>query len=429
MKRYDIKTITLRAWSAAALCAAALLAGCASESDSEGNGGQGGSGSQPRPTGYADPDGVIILNQGAPRMENGSVTFLAPDGSVVEHLYRTVNGTAVGNTSQDLWLCDGKYYLMSNNAEVPDLGSGEAGDGSIVIVDATTFRREKVFAFDELKFPRPEGSLDENEMIPAVTPLENIAVLDEHNVFFADGQGMYRLDAATGKMNIVKGTYAFGNQGNTIETTVGTRGMTVIGDHLYCVGGGFWSETKLLELTKDMDQVTRELPLKGEFTSGICRTGDHELLVATCGRSGSTKSYLTYVDTDSWSITLERPLNADISAEFMNSSGVTLAGDYLYFAAGTLTVSRVSLKSWEVEEYIHVADDAPEARYLTCNVVADPERQLLYVSVSNELGEAIVSDGNILVYDCSGEEPVLKNNLVNRGSYPVNIYPVSHFYR
>lgn len=428
MKRYDIKTTTLRAWSTAALCTAALLAGCTSESDSEGNGGQGGSTPQ-QPTGYADPDGVLILNQGAPRMENGSVTYLAPDGSVVEHLYRTVNGTEPGNTSQDLWLCDGKYYLMSNNSTEPDLGSGKAGDGSIVIVDAATFRREKVFTFDELKFPRPEGSLDENEMIPAVTPLENIAVLDEHNVFFSDGQGMYRLDAATGKMNIVKGSYAFGNQGNTIETVVSTRGMTVIGDHLYCAGGGFWSETKLFEFTRGSDEVTRELPLKGEFISGICRTGDHELLVATCGRSGSTKSYLTYVDTDSWSITLERPLNADISAEFMNSSGVTLAGDYLYFAAGSLTVSRLSLKTWEVEEYIHVTDDAPQARYLTCNVVADPERQLLYVSVSNELGEAIVSDGNILVYDCSGEEPVLKNNLVNRGSYPVNIYPVSRFYR
>ena len=31
----------------------------------------------------------------------------------------------------------------------------------------------------------------------------------------------------------------------------------------------------------------------------------------------------------------------------MNTSGVTLAGDYLYFSAGTLTVSRVSLKTWK----------------------------------------------------------------------------------
>ena len=304
---------------------------------------------------------------------------------------------------------------MSNNNQVPDLGDSEPGDGSIVIVDAETFRREKVFRFDELMFHKPEGSLEEVDMLPLATPLENLAVIDEHNLFFADGQGMFRLDTETGVLTLVEGGCHFGNQGNTIETVVATRGMTVIGDHLYCAGGGFWSNTKLFEFTKDCDEVTRTLDLSGEFISGICKTGDHEIVVATCGRSGSLKSYLTFVDTKTMSATLEKPISADISAELMNSSGITLAGDYLYFAAGTLTVSRISLKTWKIEEYIHVKDDAPQAEYLTCNVVADSKKNLLYVSVSNDLNEAQTSDGNILVYDCSGDKPQLVTNLVNRG--------------
>lgn len=428
MKNRRIIPLFFALWGFAAV-------GCTSAKDDAGTGNDGGNGGQDGVNppvvlgGYASPDGVLILNQGAPRLENGSLTWISPEGTVEQNVYRTVNGSAVGNTSQDLYMRNGKIYIMSNNTEVPDLGNSEPGDGTIVVVDAQTLRREKVFRFDELMFHKPEGSLETVDMLPLNTPLENLAVIDEHNLFLADGQGMFRLDTETGELHLVEGGYHFGNQGQTIETVVGTRGMTVIGDHLYCSGGGFWADTQLLEFTKDRNEVTRSLPLSGEFISGICRTGDHELVVATCGRAGTTKSYLTFVDTEAMSITLEKPISADISAELMNSSGVTLAGDYLYFAAGTMTVSRISLKTWKVEEYIHVTDDVPGARYLTCNVVADPVKMLLYVSVSDDLNEARTANGNVLIYDCSGDEPRLVQNLENKGSYPVNIYPMSKFYR
>ena len=428
MKNRRIIPLFFALWGFAAV-------GCTSAKDDAGTGNDGGNGGQDGVNppvvlgGYASPDGVLILNQGAPRLENGSLTWISPEGAVEQNVYRTVNGSAVGNTSQDLYMRNGKIYIMSNNTEVPDLGNSEPGDGTIVVVDAQTLRREKVFRFDELMFHKPEGSLETVDMLPLNTPLENLAVIDEHNLFLADGQGMFRLDTETGELHLVEGGYHFGNQGQTIETVVATRGMTVIGDHLYCAGGGFWTNTQLFEFTKDRNEVTRSLPLSGEFISGICRTGDHEIVVATCGRAGTTKSYLTFVDTDAMSITLEKPISADISAELMNSSGVTLAGDYLYFAAGTMTVSRISLKTWKVEEYIHVTDDVPGARYLTCNVVADPVKMLLYVSVSDDLNEARTANGWILVYDCSGDKPRLVQNLENKGSYPVNIYPMSKFYR
>ena len=410
------------------LCAAAAAAGCATDGgdggDKGGNGSSGGVSNVRE--GYADPDGVLILNQGAPRLENGTVTWIAPDGTVEEDVYGRVNGSAVGNTSQDLWLCGDKIYILSDNAVAPD--SDELGDGTLVIVDAKTFRKVKSFRFDDLKFPRPEGSKDEEEMLPLMTPLENILVFDEHNIYLSDPKALFRLDATTGEMTIVEGSYAFGNQGNTIESIVSTRGLVVIGDRFYCGGCGFWSETKLFEFTKGSDKVGRTLNISGEFISGLCRTGEHEIMIATCGRSGETNSYLTFVDTDSWTVTLEKKINADISAEFMNTSGVALLGDYLYFSAGTTVVSRVSLKTWRVEECIDAkAEVSEDIRYVTCNVVADPRKQLLYLSVSDDLGEKVVANCNILVYDCSGEKPRLVSNIENKGSYPVNIYPMSRF--
>lgn len=164
--------------------------------------------------------------------------------------------------------------------------------GSIVVVDALTMLPKKVFRFEDLLFQKPEGSLDSLDMLPLNTPLENLAVIDEHSLFLADGQGMFR-----------------------------------------------------------RDEVTCSLPLSGEFISGICRTGDHEIVVGTCGRTGETKSYLTFIDTETMTQTRKKSINADISADLMTLSGIKLAGDYLCFAAGTLAVSRVSLTTWQVEEY------------------------------------------------------------------------------
>lgn len=131
-------------------------------------------------------------------------------------------------------------------------------------------------------------------------------------------------------------------------------------------------------------------------------------MIATCGRSGSTKSYFIFVNLDTWEIIKEKQVSADISAEFFDTPGIALAGDYVYFCAGKTSVSRISLKTWKVEEnIIDLTKDAPNAKYLNCNAIADPIKKYLYVAVSDEYYETTISNGNLLVYDCSGETPVL----------------------
>ena len=126
----------------------------------------------------------------------------------------------------------------------------------------------------------------------------------------------------------------------------------------------------------------------------------------------------------------EKQVSADISAEFFDTPGIALAGDYVYFCAGKTSVSRISLKTWKVEEnIIDLTKDAPNAKYLNCNAIADPIKKYLYVAVSDEYYETTISNGNLLVYDCSGETPVLVKNIENKTSYPVGIYPMSKFYK
>lgn len=375
---------------------------------------------------YASPGGVMILNQGV-RSECSSLTYIAPDGTVEENVYSQVNGTNFGHNAQDMYMYNGKFYIFSDNSDK----YSTLGDGSLVIADAVTMKKEKAFKYEDLKFHKPEGSLEKEDTLYLSTPMSNVVVVDEKNVFISSSKAMFRLDTTTGKMYIVHDSFHFGNQGNTIESVASTRGMTVIGDYAYCGGGGFWETTRLLEFCKDKDSATRKLiDLDGDFISGICRTGEREIMLATCGRQGSTRNYLYFVDIDKWEIVQKKTIPVDISAEFFNNSGVTLAGDYLYFAAGTLNISRIFIKDWKVDKnFIEINKDVPSARYLNCNVVSDPKTQYIYVAVSDEFGEDIVSKGNVLVYDCSKDTPVLVQNIENKTSYPVGIYPISCYYR
>lgn len=417
-----MKKLFYRIWAVCMLAVA--VSGC-SDDLSEGN--SGGGGKEEILGGYADPKGVMILNQGAPSSQNSSLTFITPEGEVEDNVYRKVNGSAFGNYAEDLWMYNGKFYIVSDGLFEPN---GEKTDGELVIVDAVTLKLEKAYQIEDLKFPRPEGSLEEDEMLSLSTPFANIAVLDEKNVFFAEGQGMFRFDTTTGELNLIEGAYNFGNQGGTIEEVASTRGILRVGDCLYCGGGGFWQTTRLFEFAKDKNEVNRVLPdLNGDFISGICQTGEREVMLATCGRGGEKKSYLIFVDLDSWKVVKEVKIAEDISAEFFNDSGITKAGNYIYYAAGGTTIRRLSLETWKAEDCIDVLKDAPEGIHLNCNVTADPSNQYLYVAVSDKYSESEIPTCNyLLIYDCSGVKPVLVNKIVNKTSYPIGIYPMNKFY-
>lgn len=159
-----------------ALCGLMIFSGCSDKS--------GDPSTQPPTTdqnppqilgGYADPNGVLILNQGA-AIENSSLTYITPEGEVEENVYQKVNGTAFGHQAQDLYMYNGKLYILSTNH---DVYQEHEGDGTLVIADAVTLKKEKAFKFSEFKYPRPVGSLDKDEFIPLGTPLRNIVVVDE----------------------------------------------------------------------------------------------------------------------------------------------------------------------------------------------------------------------------------------------------------
>ena len=174
--------------------------------------------------GYASPESVLILNEGARMLENGSLAYISPDGNIQSDIYKSTNGTELGNQAIALDLYGNKLYIICNDYLKPE-GVSE-GDGLLIIANAETLQKEKAYQREEMVFARPEGCKQENEYLEMESSLSNIIVLDEKNIFIADAQAVYRFDSTTGKLALIEGSYAFGNQGVTIESIISPSGMT-----------------------------------------------------------------------------------------------------------------------------------------------------------------------------------------------------------
>lgn len=61
--------------------------------------------------------GTFILNEGNMTTENGSLIFISPKGVATDSVYFKVNGTELGNVTQDLYIKDNKMYIISQNGK------------------------------------------------------------------------------------------------------------------------------------------------------------------------------------------------------------------------------------------------------------------------------------------------------------------------
>ena len=145
----------------------------------------------PKAIAYDDLNGVFVLNEGNMTTENGSLTYITPDGFVIDDAYKAVNGTELGNVCQDMAFYNGKIYIISQNGDENAVGTKFENDGMLVVIDAKTLKKEKAFSKSEL------AGLD--------WPT-HIAVLDESHVYIRDNKGIYRFDTNTKKLTFIDGS-------------------------------------------------------------------------------------------------------------------------------------------------------------------------------------------------------------------------------
>lgn len=377
----------------------------------------------PESAGYASPGGMLLLNGGARMLENGSLAYVAPDGSTEADVYRKVNGSELGNQAVAMDCYGGRLYILCCESDGLD-----SGNGLLIIADAETLKKEKAYRREEMTFARPEGCLQESERLGFDSTMRGIAVLDERNVFIADTQGLFRFDTTTDELCLIEGSYAFGNQGMSIEGKATPVGMLKVGDCLYTGASGFWNGgASIMEFVKGKNEMNRMLDLpRGSYISGLCLTEDGKLLVGTYERNAD-KSYLYIVDRDAWKVEREMNLQADLTPGFNDgqSSGIVLQGQDVYFAGGEPGINRYSLTTGRMEHLVDVKDDV-EGRdcFLDGNLMIEPATGYVWLSVSYDCNEAVPAISDVLVYDCSGDTPRLVRKISDLAHYAICIYPM-----
>ena len=133
---------------------------------------------------FDESKGTFILNEGNMTTENGSLTYITPEGYVIEDAYKLINGTELGNVCQDMYIHDGKIYIISQNGDQNPVGTEFENDGMLVIVDAKTLKKIDSYKKEELS---------------GLTWPSHIAVLDEEHVYIRDN-GVAEGDNGSGKI-------------------------------------------------------------------------------------------------------------------------------------------------------------------------------------------------------------------------------------
>lgn len=438
--------IIYKTWIYTCLFTILCLAGCTSETPASPgqNGGEQTSGTDDSENTEENTDntetvnetGVLILGKSLNNPENGALTYIAPDGTIEEDVWQKANGSMLIGDLHDLFICQNKLYILCGT------DSNQQGiDGGLVIADATTFKKEKSFSLSEISFEKPEGTGPEYR--PFLKTPSCLAVLDEKNVFIKDAQGLFRFDTTTGKLTAVEGTYHIANtiSGNgNLEAKVTSKGLVVADGKLYIGSAGFWGDQSgVFEIIANTDKVNRVLEVPVDLVSGLTKGNENELLLAYYTRGTKRSNKICRIDLTTFQTaeTIAKPTAISLAPGFFDKCGVAYDGNnYLYLSEieetetkvnYKMTLNRVSLTDGTSETLADFTEEFPDAKFLTTNPVMDVNNQWVYVSVADNMYEGQPSVNHILVYDCSGEVPVLKQNISGHTSRVSGIYFTSNY--
>lgn len=240
------------------------------------------------------PLDVYILNEGNMSSEMGSLHHIDAQGQLHENVYATANdGKTLGNVAQDLFIHDGKIYVISQN--------GDAEGNYINVMDETNFKTVADYKLgSDIDWP------------------SHIAVLDEEHIYVRDKTGLWCFNAKTDEAVFVEGSDGAMKQP-----------MTVIGNKVFAAHNG---NNGLMVIAKGATKA--EFPTTLSQISGLRKAWDGNLWVSTQELFGSGKSALYKVNSSDYSIMAEheiKEVNLEGGTQGGASSTFYAYKDMIYF--------------------------------------------------------------------------------------------------
>lgn len=335
--------------------------------------------------------GTFVLNEGNMTKENGSLIFISPKGAITDSVYLRVNGTELGNGSQDLFIKNKKMYILSQNGKKNITGSSFSSDGLLIVANAETLEKEA--AYNE-------------ELTSVLSWPTHVVVLNEENVFIRDGKGVYLFNTLTKNINYIEGTK--GANKNRMAVAEGKVFVPCKNTVLVLKPGAVIAAD-----TIDM----------GATVSGVIKSSDGNLWVSTTGKPHK----IAKVNAKDHSVIRENELSeGSVSSGVAATPGIGAIGDTLYFSGMGTKIYRHNFNSGTTELMVNAKEMVENATMLYNTIAVHPVTGEVYMNTIKGFGWDFLIN-NISVFNFSGPEPTLSNNYKDYTHFPAGVFFTSDF--
>jgi len=328
--------------------------------------------------------GTFVLNEGNMTTENGSLTFISPNGVVTDSAYTKENGTELGNVAQDLYIHHNKIYIISQNGKKNAVGSSFENDGLLVVANAETLKKEVAY----------------NDELATLSRPTHVAVLNEENVILRDNNGLYNFNTTTRALTFIKGSKS------SAKLT-----MAVSNNKVFVAAG-----TKVYVVEPNKDTLTYALDMKASV-SGVVKASDGNIWVSTTG----SPSRISKINFRDYSLIKANDITVgSVSAGVAATPGITAKGDTLYFS-GVSTKMYRHIFSIGTTEFMGDAKTMVENANIVYNTIAvHPVTGEVYMNTIKAFGLDYLNN-NISVFNFS-DKAAVSANYKNYTNFPAGIF-------
>jgi hypothetical protein len=328
--------------------------------------------------------GTFVLNEGNMTTENGSLTFISPQGVVTDSAYFKANGTYLGNSAQDLCISHNKMYIISQNGRTSAAGGAFTNDGLLVVANAETLKKEAAY----------------NDELATLSWPTHVAVLNEENVILRDNNGLYRFNTVTKTLTFIKGS------GAAEKLT-----MAVSDNKVFAAAG-----SKVYVVESNKDTLTYALDMKAAV-SGVVKASDGNIWISTTG----SPSKISKINFRDYSLIKANEITAgSVSAGFGATPGITAKGDTLYFSGAGTKIYRHIFSMGSTEFMVNAKTMVENANIVYNNIAVHPLTGEVYLNTIKGYGWDFLVN-NISVFNFSNKA-TLSANYKNYTNFPAGTF-------
>ncbi|WP_126973597.1 DUF5074 domain-containing protein [Gynurincola endophyticus] len=328
--------------------------------------------------------GTFILNEGNMTSENGSLVFISPKGVITDSVYFKVNGTELGNVTQDLFIRNNKMYIIAQNGNTNAVGETFSNDGMLVVANAETLQKEASY----------------NAELTTLSWPTHIAVLNDENVIIRDNKGLYRFNTITKNLTFIKGS------GSAEKLT-----MAVSNNKIFAAAG-----KKVYVIEANKDTLTYALEMEATV-SGVVKASDGNIWVSTTGAPHK----ISKINQSDYSVVQTNSISAgSVSSGWGATPGITAKGDTLYFSGAGTNIYRHIFTTGATEFMLDAKTKVQDANIVYNNITVHPLTGEVYMNTIKGYGtNYLINNLSVFNFD---EEAKLSANYQNHTSFPAGIF-------